>query len=81
LFGSAGVVSGGDPLNYGSDLSLNIRKKWGQAWIIAEQREQRWLVRDEASEEFGMLAGQAKRNRSAERVPDHPRRDEPQVLE
>ena len=54
---------------------------------VAPDRDRRraarkWrLVRDEAAEQCGTLAGQPQRDRSAERVRDHPRRRERQVLE
>jgi hypothetical protein len=49
--------------------------------VTAEQREERRLVSDGASKEVGTCAGQPKRDRSAERVADHPRRHEPEVLD
>jgi hypothetical protein len=38
------------------------------------------IAENEASEEFGTLAGQSQRYRGAERVPDQPRGHEPEAL-
>jgi hypothetical protein len=75
------MISGGDAFDHGPDSQIHFRKQRCERGIIAEQREERRLVGDEAAEEVGTRAGQPQRDRRAEGVPDHPCRHEPQVLD
>jgi hypothetical protein len=64
------MIPGGDALDYHTDPLIHFREQRQESRIIAEQREERRLVCDQPSDELGTLAGQPKRDRSAERVAD-----------
>jgi hypothetical protein len=60
LFGGTAIVTGGDPLDHGSDPWTHFRKQRGYGRVGGDQREQWRLVSDEASEEVGTLTSQSK---------------------
>ena len=55
LLGGASMVSRGDEFDYGIDPLTDLFEHRRRGWIIPEQREQRWLMRNDAHNEADVV--------------------------